>query len=291
MATWKRILTEADVKDRTLNVMLAQTSITGVEGGHVNFLRPNTMCKVGNTNAFPSLEFSDDQSQLNKDIKKWSSNSDLTGSDTDTAYFSLAGDMSMDSDYNDNAMTESLMGCAFAVPMGRKSTGFHYVEFNFLVSHEGGEGESSGIGEDYWYAYWKPTIWRAYVDDETTIAGGNATHLKFRLVSGDGSATYSGDNIWEPGAALQWQYVRDEYPNLGGIPYRQLRLPLHSDDEDWTGKTCYYMVGFHNLAQMIDPDPHKPHINSFDFPSVADPVSGNKQCTITANFRVTYRAN
>ena len=40
MATWNKILLEKQVKNRTLNTILGQTSFDGIKAGHVNFMKP-----------------------------------------------------------------------------------------------------------------------------------------------------------------------------------------------------------------------------------------------------------
>lgn len=286
MATWKKILTEKKVKDRTLNVMLGQTSTTGIKAGHVNFIRPIEAARSASSAHFPHLEFSDNQTFDNKAIKKWSYGTDETGSDSTTAYFNLVGDMSMDSP-GDSSLYNSLMGCAIPVPMGRSDVGFHDIEFNFITSHEGGHPGTQIPGiSPYPFSIWKPTIWRAYANDELTVTGNPSlsTTLQFRLVMFDDNATYS-----IPGGGFAWDYSSDNKPGtVSGAWCVGFRVPVHSDDDSWVGKTCYYMVGLH-VGKFGDGS--NPQNNSLQWPSTAHPVTGLKQCSAIANFRVTYRAN
>ena len=286
MATWNKILLEKQVKNRTLNTILGQTSFDGIKAGHVNFMKPiinaSRFSLSSGAASFPHLEFSDNQTLDNKAIKRWTYGRDETGSDSTTAYFDLVGDQTMD-DLSNPGLANGLMGCAIPVPMGRSDVGFHDIDFNFVASHEGGSPQGSIPS----FATWKPTIWRAYANDEFT-ATGNASALKFRLVVFGGGATY----IQEVGEVVQSSFHQalDIPGYVRGGAMASFRVPVYSSDDEWEGKTCYYMVGFH-VDSFDQTNGSQPQTYSTQWPTTANPTTGLKQCSIIANFRVTYRAN
>lgn len=283
MATWNKILTEKEVKNRTLNTILGQTAFNGVKAGHVNFMKPiSSVTGSGVANGelnFPHLEFSDNQTLDNKAIKRWTYGPDETGSDSTTAYFDLVGNQTMD-DVLNPGLAKGLMGCVTPVPMGRSDVGFHDIELNFAYGHEG-TSPTSTFGVQRLHL-WRPTIWRAYANDELTALSGNANAFKFRLVS-----------PIEFGAWFGQARAQDSSPGHQFVEnLHTLRVPINSSGDSWVGKTCYYMLGFH-----VDEDIYlylngsQPQTSSMQFPSAANTVTGLKQCSIIANFRVTYTAN
>lgn len=288
MATWNKILTEKEVKNRTLNTILGQTSFNGIKAGHVNFMEPiinaSRFSLSSGEASFPHLEFSDNQTLDNKAIKRWTYGLDETGSDSTTAYFDLVGDQTMD-DLSNPGLANGLMGCAIPVPMGRSDVGFHDIDLNFTASHEGADDPNAPVGSNL-FRVWKPTIWRAYANDEFT-ATGNASALKFRLVVFGNGVTYDQGS----GSASQLTVAFPPPSSHAiGTGIASWRVPVHSSDSEWESKICYYMVGFH-IDELDTSGGQQPQTFSVQWPSTANAVTGRKQCSIVANFRVTYTAN
>jgi hypothetical protein len=285
MATWNKILLEKQVKNRTLNVMLGHTSGAGIQAGHVNFIKPIANATSGGGGHFPHLEFSDNQTLDNRAIKRWTYGRDETGSDSTTAYFDLVGNQTMDVTLNPG-LANGLMGCVIPVPMGRSDVGFHDISFNFTSSHEGG---LNSISDGTSVKVWKPSIWRAYANDEFTTSASTPIALRFRLVVGGSGVTYQNNNT-DSGSGWVTYFVHDTPGEVKGTGIFSWRLPIHSSDSGWESKICYYMVGFH-IDENEGISGEQPQAGSVQWPSTANTVTGFKQCSIIANFRVTYTAN
>ncbi|MGY8863599.1 MAG: hypothetical protein ACKVJ2_13350 [Pseudomonadales bacterium] len=111
--------------------------------------------------------------------------------------------------------------------------------------------------------------------------------IDFNFVASHEGGDPQGDTpffaTWKPTIWRAYAYIRG-----GGMA--SFRVPVYSSGDEWEGKTCYYMVGFH-VDLYDESNGSQPQTTSTQWPTTANPTTGLKQCSIIANFIVTYRSN